>query len=1013
MKRSIQRKIKLSATFLLVISLTMTCRAVQEPPLPDRPVDTTLAGVTAEKAPAANGQAQGEEAASKAKLIVLQPKTHPTSSTAKRDKAQENAPPTSRAVLSLVPKTKPSAPPAPLGRSASTGSLKLLPAKSVNQTTSAQPVTKPKQDWTELDIPKHVLYPEKGATNGERSALQVAKLSQATGQFQIIKPKSVGSPTAAPKKDKSIQLQPIQLKSGGDTQKMKPSGIGQLQILKATESTTSPVRSAQVQRSPLQPIQLKSETVALPKKPKLAGQLQVIKRQPDAPVSEPERVNNITLQPIVLQSRTEATTSEMPPTPAEVTSRSSVQIKKTPANVLTLTPSEIVKPKASPNVAQNIAPPTQVAQADAQPAPVLPVVPVEIPKSKVVQTDAIPSQNVTPEVMAKEPSEPAAPVAVAQTEIAPVKTEPTQEMAPKIPQNKVVQAVPLGNSENKVVQAEAEQKLTAPPIVVKPAGVQMNVSDPVVTPPVASLPSNTPAASTEIAQTEIERIDADQKVEPLAEQAVTRQPATTDPIVTLDTDTDEVADTETETPASEQASPVKDATETPAAEIARRETAVESGAVSAAGIPFYPGSTDEPEPPQNPEFPRGEALEKILAQNNGRENWQGSAERISSSNDSSVLNRGLQDPQTAQQKSVVEGKSSDALEQIAPGTGDYFRGANESGTGPIQGCGNPECIGCYGADEAAIARQMECCGSMLCARRYFIFDTLYMNRDDGGVAGSNFFSVSTPYDFGYRATLGWRQDAAEGTELTYWGSQTLSAEVQRFNPSIPMNAAFLFGTAFTGDPLPSQPIGTGFYQVNFQAQHLSTEFQSLEFNRTKWAWDVFKSFYGMRMIYFEDRYLLASQNQGLFGAPRGEFKLDSQNFLFGPQIGSEYFYDVGYKISFSLLTKIGIHANFSEMNTNVAVKDVLFPAPTTNVLLDNVANKTKVAGTLEVGFQTHYQLAPQSRLRLGYNALWMWGVLTAEDNFPAVITPFTGTDPQTNNSGVLIQGINFGLEFYR
>ena len=144
--------------------------------------------------------------------------------------------------------------------------------------------------------------------------------------------------------------------------------------------------------------------------------------------------------------------------------------------------------------------------------------------------------------------------------------------------------------------------------------------------------------------------------------------------------------------------------------------------------------------------------------------------------------------------------------------------------------------------------------------------------------------------------------------------------------------------------------------------------------------------------------------------------------MFGPQIGSEYFYDVGYKVSFSLLTKVGIHANFSEMRTragNTITESITVPPnpPTetsvSNTYLDNVANKTKVAGTLEVGFQTHYQLAPQSRLRLGYNALWMWGVLTVEDNLPIAITPFAGTDPQTNNSGVLIQGINFGLEFYR
>ena len=450
------------------------------------------------------------------------------------------------------------------------------------------------------------------------------------------------------------------------------------------------------------------------------------------------------------------------------------------------------------------------------------------------------------------------------------------------------------------------------------------------------------------------------------------------------------------------------------------EPAAKVGAVSAAGIPFYPTGTENNEPPQNLEFPRGKELDEVLSQNiehgnpmpsrsTRRPGFQDSANLISSSNDSWILNKSLQDEQNPTKESVVETDPSIAPQEVGPGTGDYFLDENAAFNNATNGCGNPSCIGCFGGDETAIAKQMDCCGSMLCARRYYIFDALYMTRDNGGVAGSNFFSVSTDSNYGARVTIGRRRDAAEGTEISYWGVRTLTGSQERTDSLNRLRATFTPGGGFTE----ITPETFNFYAAGWQAQQMSTEFQSFEYNRTKWAWDVFKSFYGIRYIYFDDDYLLASQRAFPGNTTVGVFTLDSSNNLFGPQIGTEYFYDVGYRVSFSLLTKIGVHVNFSELNTSLKNIDYSAAPPAETFFLNQRADKTKVAGTFELGFQTHYQVAPQSRLRFGYNALWLWGVITAEDNYPVTLTPFTGTDPKTNHSAVLLQGINFGLEFYR
>ncbi|MCP4812238.1 MAG: hypothetical protein GY888_06995, partial [Planctomycetaceae bacterium] len=570
-----------------------------------------------------------------------------------------------------------------------------------------------------------------------------------------------------------------------------------------------------------------------------------------------------------------------------------------------------------------------------QPVVVQPeVVQAEPVQPAVVQNDAVQAEPVQPvvvqpEVVQAEPVQPA----VVQNEV--VQAEPVQ---PVVVQNDAVQAEPVQPAvvPNEVVQAEMIQPVVVQkeatqaetvrpavvqPQVVQPAGVQFNVADRGPT-RLEMKPANSPAEH------------SPENPQPVPTADITTAKVETAKVETAKVETAKVETAKVETAESKTTAPAE-----PVASV---------GAVSAAGIPFYAAKTDEPAPPQNPEFPRGQELDQVLSQNvgngnpmpgssSGRSGFQGPANLISSSNDSWILNRGLQDEQNPTRESVVETDPSIAPQQASPGTGDYFLDENAAFNSAIKGCGNPNCIGCFGGDEAAISKQMEYCGSMLCARRYLIVDTLHMNRDNGGVVGSNFFGVSTEYNYGMRVTFGLRRDGAEGTEFSYWGSQRLSGEQERFDPTLRLDAAFIFDPAMT-PPFPllpppppfgngpvfdsTKPYTSGFYQANSQTQQLSTEFQSFEYNRTKWAWDVFKSFYGLRMLYFEDRYLLASQrstSDNLLPPTvtdyRGTFDLDAQNLLFGPQIGTEYFYDVGYRVSFSLLTKVGIHANFTEMKT--------------------------------------------------------------------------------------------------
>lgn len=343
------------------------------------------------------------------------------------------------------------------------------------------------------------------------------------------------------------------------------------------------------------------------------------------------------------------------------------------------------------------------------------------------------------------------------------------------------------------------------------------------------------------------------------------------------------------------------------------------------------------------------------------------------------------------------GDSSGMLTDSTIGNNDYFDPGTVIEAG--EGCGNPSCAGCYGLDAGAIQTQMGCCGFMTCARNYVEADALYMTRNDAGIQGSNFFGVGgSAWGYGIRTTIGHRYDCANGTEFSYMGTTDIPDSATFNDPVFArLNANWIVAGGFTGVET------TGFFNAVTQTQNTESMLHSLEWNKTEWAWDVFKSFYGLRYIYFDNDYDFFSQN---VGGTQGLLQMDATNHLLGAHIGSELFYDVGYRLSYSLVTKAGGYLNASKFETRLYNNGIQF--------LDNESNDGQLAASFDLGFQAHYQLRPRARLRMGYNLLWLWGVVTSDNNFPTVMHPGAGRDPQsTSIEGELMHGANFGIEIFR
>jgi hypothetical protein len=348
--------------------------------------------------------------------------------------------------------------------------------------------------------------------------------------------------------------------------------------------------------------------------------------------------------------------------------------------------------------------------------------------------------------------------------------------------------------------------------------------------------------------------------------------------------------------------------------------------------------------------------------------------------------------------------------QSGPGANDYFNqpvesaAANDYGNYGCSSCGPG---GCY--DPATVQSQMGCCGSVVNAGYYLFADGLFWTREDGEVQLSNFFGVND-FNFvaGGRVTLGYRDNATSGRELTYLGTGDLDESITRSNVAGSLSTLFQAAGGIGFAQI------SGFFNAVSQTQSKESQIHSIELNRVRWGWDVVKSIAGLRYIYFDDAYSFFSSNS--IGT-NGLFVMDSVNNLFGGQLGWELFYDVGYRASASLTTKFGGYINAANVDTNLFNGGIQ--------ILAQEEDDSAFASSIDVGLLTHYQLNPRARFRLGYDLLFLWGAFTVQNNIPRTtfangvitgtptITPNTGTNLNTNNEAVFFHGVSFGFEVFR
>ncbi len=329
-------------------------------------------------------------------------------------------------------------------------------------------------------------------------------------------------------------------------------------------------------------------------------------------------------------------------------------------------------------------------------------------------------------------------------------------------------------------------------------------------------------------------------------------------------------------------------------------------------------------------------------------------------------------------------------------SGMAILGENDSAPGcacgscqATSGCVSPRCQ----YDVTSVSNAFNCCGYVAGARQYFIGEGLYWFTETDSVVGSTFFSTGDQDGAaGGRITFG-QKEGVKGREFVYTGFAAFVASDTRTTPFIGMSANF--STAIFPFVLTAPFINAG-----IQTQRLKSRFHSVEFNRTWWGWDVVKSHIGLRYMYYSEDYQLLSIN----GFGTGSFNLLAENHFIGPEIGIDFFYDVGRRTAFTFSSSIGGGINLHRSGFDTFTNGLQF--------VDVQSSSADFQWNFQLAISAHWKLGPRSRLVAGYDILALFETATANQNFPAILSPIAGANSRADEE-VFLHGVSFGIEIYR
>ena len=275
---------------------------------------------------------------------------------------------------------------------------------------------------------------------------------------------------------------------------------------------------------------------------------------------------------------------------------------------------------------------------------------------------------------------------------------------------------------------------------------------------------------------------------------------------------------------------------------------------------------------------------------------------------------------------------------------------------------------------------------------YVNYDALWLRRsnDEFFSLSQNTFMPDFEYEFGGRYTVGGLSDCVNGWEGVYTGPYDWQRQ------SAVLAAGSLQSRFVPGGTYTAAEIDT-FNNANQHVQAWRSRLNSFELNRRWWTWDVLSTLIGVRYVDYEENYLFLSDSaRGL-----GRFQNNATNRMVGAQIGADVLYPVSLRTNFGIRGKAGVYANFDEVRASLQNGAI--------TVINAADSSVDVAGLIEMGFFTNYQIVPSVRLTAGYEFWYMPGIATVPGQGPQFVNPSSATRVN-NDQELFLHGGSVGVQ---
>lgn len=295
----------------------------------------------------------------------------------------------------------------------------------------------------------------------------------------------------------------------------------------------------------------------------------------------------------------------------------------------------------------------------------------------------------------------------------------------------------------------------------------------------------------------------------------------------------------------------------------------------------------------------------------------------------------------------------------------------------------------YGGQQASVS---DLCDGGCDLSYYGSAEALYWRRENDERFSLSQATRLQPFDYEWagRVTVGRMLDCVNAYEISYvgpfeWERQTSRAGANlqsKLNPDTPYTAADI----------------SAFNNATLHQQAYRARLNSLEFNKRCWAWDIFSTMVGMRIVDYREDYIFRSVNP-VIGT--GFYQDETRNIMVGPQFGGDWMTPFGLRTLVGVKGKGAVLANFN--------RNQVFMSNAGVFKVDSLDNSLDVAGLIELGSYIKYSVTESIRLTGGYDFWYMPGVATVPGQGLNHVSPATGIKSRADEE-VFIHGGSFGAE---